>query len=437
MSFSHTVIVGNLLCAIAIGPAGGSERTRLTPQGQRKMQRRELEMLVLKCRVKLAEHEKSVPAASLHLAAAEISGDWFASRKRLETDAGERQRLGEHHVSSAALLVNAYQKVAARAAEAKLVEAAHELRAARRKHLRVLRESKWVFGTIEGKLWLAGEFASHGEYSEACRDYRELLARYDADGDGCGTPDGKLANFATLRSALHRARGLRVADYAAARSKLDEIDLCLRGGTTKRRGRSVERDYARGRKLIDAFIEKYPGFGPSSEGKPNEARKALLALEAEMLLRLRLFAARSGLVTVCVELARAEKRAGRSRTAARHYAEGLKQVGLPLKYRPRDADLLLARAECLLGTGEPAPALRAYCELRAGSREGGNLWWAATRGVFAALEAENQLRAARSVLVLALRGYPQEIDEKWPGARKHAARLAAKMSMTPNRFVGK
>jgi hypothetical protein len=437
MSLRPATIVVALLCATASGPAGGSERSRLTLAARRKIQRRKLEMLVLKCRVKLAEREKSVPAAALHLGKAETSGDWFASRKRLETDAGEREKLGKFHISSAVLLANSYQQLCARAVDAKLVETAQELRGARRKHLRILRKSKWVRETIQGKLWLAGEFAAHGEYGEARRDYRELLARYDADGNGHDTPDEKLASFATLRSALHRTRGLRAADYAAARGSLGEIDLCLRGGSAEKRKSCVERDYARGHKLLAAFLKKYPGFGLSRDGKRGAAHKALLAIKAEMLLRLRLFAARSGLVAICVELARAEQCAGRSGTAARHYAEGLKQVSLALEYRPRDADLLLHRAECLLGTGEPAKAFRVYRELRAGSREGGSLWWTATRGVFAALEAEGKLRTARSVLVLALRGYPREIDKKWPEARKHATRLAAKMGMGWKKFIGK
>ncbi len=437
-----TLSLCTLLGAAALSGEPPPPRWRAMTQKQREeMTARKLEMLKLQCRVKLAEREKTVTPAELHLRKAELSHDWFARRAHGKQSQQDFRVFEKYRVRSATLLVNAFRQTAEKAARAGLPETAENLRKRREKYLKAIRGSKWVRKEFEGKLWLAEQFLARGNWAEALKDYDALFAKFDPEGDGIGTPDNGLPSFKKLKATVRRTRGLRLADFAEARGALDEIGLCLRGRAGERKGRltirhAVDRDYPRGQELIDAFLKQYPEYDLDVKGKPGAQRKGLLAIRKEMDLRHKLFSAHCGAVSAAGELAKATAPKGHKALAAKLFARGLGWANMALQYRPNDTDLLLGRAKCLLGIGEVTTARRTYRQLRRGSRDGGDVWWAATRGLFTALEAEGDLKGARVVLVMAIQGYPRQIGEKWPAARTHAARLAAAMKMTCAQFMG-
>jgi len=431
----HAIAALSIGTILAVGASGGEllkeHRKEAVPRQRGEAVSRRLEMLILRCRLKLAEREKTVPAAAARLEKAELSHHWFARRLRDRQDPESRRILERYRLGSAALLVNAYREIAERAGKAGLRGTEEELRRRREEYLRALRGATWIRSAPEGRLWLAEQFLNQGKSAEALKDYRVLLATFDPDGDGVGRPDRRLPDFRKLRAAVRRTRGLGLAEFAEAREELDEIELCLRGHPAGKdggpaAGAVVEPDYPRGIRLIDEFLKRRPGYDLDATGKAGTERNGLLAIRAEMDLRHKLFSARCGAVSAGVRLARTEREKGRKAAAAGLLAEALRRANVALRYRRNDTDLLLCRAECLLGTGEAGGARRAYRRLRFGSREGSEVWWAATRGLFAALEAEGDLKGARIVLVMAIRGYPREIAGKWPAARGHAARLAPK-----------
>jgi tetratricopeptide (TPR) repeat protein len=424
-----------LVAGLAVASAGGSARGA---QGGRvelnAAQRRKLEMVVLRSHLKLGERATDAHKTAVHLTKAERCHDWFKRRTQMRPEEGERRALEEYRMASATMLVRAFGRAAAKARAAKLPAAADEFVKSRKRYLVIVRDSPRNRDSLDGRLWLAEEFAFQGEFAEALVDYTHLLTRFDPDGDGARVPDADLVTLADLVAAQKRTRGLRLRDYPRMRLALAEIALCLRG-TLPKKARRAERDYSRGAKLVDAFFVKYPTYDLGRRGAQGPARRGLRAIKAEMEFRRKVFRARSGLASASLELAR--ERSGKDRKAAAElYHQALGAARTALSYRPRDVDLLLCRAEGLLGTGRAGAARDCYRQLRSGSRDGGDIWWSATRGLFRALEANGDLRGARTVIVLAISGYPKSVAKKWPGARREAARLAGKMGMSYAKFMG-
>jgi hypothetical protein len=427
-------------CLLADASASESKRAR-TARERKREARCKLEMLILRCCVKLGERAPNIALAGAELERAGISADWFARRAAAEQDPAERDKLHKYHVSAASRLAAAYDLAAKRARVQNDERAARELRKSRGKYLKVLQEAPWVVTTLDGRLWLGDEFLALGENRLARRMYAGLLAEHDPDGDGCALPDRKLPAFKSLKDALRRARGIGLEELPRAREALDEVETCLRGRPDRKRAgvivaRRRPRDYPLGVKLIGEFLRRHPGYGRDPAGKPSEPLKALLRVRDEMRLRHKLFWARSGLVTACVRLARLKAAQGKSKSAAKLCEEGLAASRLTVEYRPRDADVRLHRAECLLGAGHAARAREEYRELRTGSTDGGEVWWQATRGLFRALVACGDLKGARLVLVLSARGYPRAIERRWPDWRKRARALASRMTVTASELMG-
>ncbi len=402
--------------------APGALRAGEAPPGHVELtraQRCELEKLVFDCQIKLAKRAGSLDEIKTRLLEAQGSAEWFRRRAAGASSAADAARFKTNYLSMAAHLVTAYGRATEKARREKAPRTARRFLAIKSRSLKALRESAWA-GTPAGRLWLAEQFLAADDYFEARKDYRTLLDKFDPDGDGQRLHDGKLIGFDELKTALRKSRGFTSPlELQEAREELDAIGLRCGGRPEKKRGRwtiarAVDPDYSGAAGLIKKFLEDHPGYGLGRDGKPGRAREAMTVLKGEMEFREYMVRARTGLIACCASLGREAGRKQRREEAAEYFGEGLAESGDALRRRPRDADLRLDYAECLLGSARVEAARREYFRLRRGLEDGGALWWRATRGLHRGHLAAGDRTAARRLLARLRIDYPRSFKKHFP-----------------------
>ncbi len=387
---------------------------QLTPE-----QRCKLERLVFDCQVKLAARAGGLDEIKARLHQAEGSAEWFRRRAAGASRAADAARLKTSYLSMATHLATAYGRATAKARREKAPETARRFLAVRSRSLKALRESTWA-GKPAGRLWLAEQFLAAGDHFEARKDYRTLLDKFDPDGDGQRLPDGRLLGFDELKDALRKSRGFTSPlELQEAREELEAIGLRCHGRSEKKRGqrviwRAVDQDCAGAARLTEKFLKDHPGYGLGRGGKPGRTRRALVVLKGEMEFRECMLRARIGLLACCAPLGREAQRKGRADEAAEYFGEGLAESAEALRRRPRDAELRLDYAECLLVAARAEAARREYFRLRRGLEDGGALWWRATRGLHRAHLAAGDRTAARRLLARLRLDYPRSFKKHFP-----------------------
>ncbi len=402
MTVSTRTAAAVLALLLAAAPAGArsAESAASVPELDARTER-ELVKLVFRCGIKLAEKTEVVERIQQELAGAESSAAWLNEQAAAERDADEHRRLINSCVSCSAGLADAYRRAEQVAVRKRAPEAARAFRAARARHLKVLRAT---VNSLDGRLWMAGEFHALGDFAEARIDYRFVLDRFDPDADGRGLADAALADLEKAKEALRRTPGMDVMTLPAERQRLDEVRLCLRGRAAGPGRPARGPDYARGARLIREFLKQHPAYGREPGGRSGTIRRDLAALETEMDFRARLLHARRRVVGCCVSLAAG----GGEQQAPELYREGLAEANRIVGLLPRDGELRVMRAECLLGAGRAREARADFQLIRRGLAAGGELWWRATAGLYRASLAAGDRDSARKLLARLTIDFPRE-----------------------------
>lgn len=294
---------------------------------------------------------------------------------------------------------------------------------------------------------LAQLFFETEQYEQAKYLYEELLKRFDADGDRKGIADDKLISLNELIAALKTTKSINTVELLkAGERRLSEIMAYALGreaSKDKITGKlipAVEKNYPRAMDLVNAFIEDYPDYGLDEKGQAGPARASLEKLRDELAFRLKLVKASNQITTCYVELGK-EMRSQDPEKAKEYFEKGAENARQALKYWPKDADILLMEAVCLLETGQKANiemAIKKLGVLREGLQEGGPAWWEATRYYVRALKdagGKDNWELARKIIVDLLLNRPRTTVDNWPNMDAFIEDLSKLMGVERDQFL--
>lgn len=267
------------------------------------------------------------------------------------------------------------------------------------------RRAYWLRVTLENPaprpaaemIELARAFAELEDREDTRTACRKLLAAEDPDGDSMVLVDSSVASFETLSAAVRGAAFPTLKSIQDCRARLEAIRTAFFG----RAGEAQPvRNYEEACRLTAEFLKAYPQYDVDANGQPGAARSALEALGREAEHRIMLLEAHRLMSTSCLALAFAARRDGKAENAEALFREGFRSADSAAKHLPRDGELAMTSARCLLGTGGKDEAARAYdifVKLRQGT-EGDERWWRATAGVVECLLILGKDDEARAIV---------------------------------------